>query len=265
MSCKNTLFINGRPIHNIQSDLNSYVPDAFREIDNAYIQFKSDSSHKFDPPCWSYYADEPTSPPEPCDEVKHFLDKKYTILTPLNQLNVFIYSSGDNGIVNINKLKSDIENVLKEGSSPGGSNKIIAGTTDIVIYQLFFFIKLLHLANTYYGVNKRLCGITLPWKSIYDCSIDSAHHTNNPTLYKTIDYETMVALFQRCIVQKDSTLYFTYLFDIINSLFENAMINYIKKSKGLESNYDSLGYKNFYKYMKNEIIKNQIYKFKGNR
>ena len=281
MSCENTIFINGRPIYNVQSDLNSSVPNTFRETSKDSIdipQFSTNLEGKpFDPlpACWSYYVNSNDSndtkcPFIPCDEVTHFLDKKYNLglpnphenifSKPVNQLDVFIPT---------NTLKSNIDKLLKTGIS-NPHNKIIPGTSDIVIYQIYFFIQLLHLSNTYYGVNKRLCSVKLPWTSKYDCNMECDDNevftkVKKHNSYKTIDYETMVALFQRCIVQRDPKLYLTHLFDVVNSLLNNALYSYIKKSRGLDSDFDSLGYKNFYKYMKNEIMANSVYKFKGIR
>ncbi len=80
-----------------------------------------------------------------------------------------------------------------------------------------------------------------------------------------MDFETMVVLFQRCIVNRDESIYFTNLFRNVSNLFKIKLNEYMKISQNIDITCPISEYKNFEKYMKSEIMKTQIYKFKGNR
>lgn len=120
---------------------------------------------------------------------------------------------------------------------------IIGDGSDIVYYDIFFFVKLLLKANEYLAENKYLCSVKLPWENKSDNNI--------------IDSELLVVLYQRCIIDKELDISFSKLFENVYILF-NKQFNNINKSNLLD-------YKNFNKYMSSEVIKYKMLKYLGNR
>lgn len=121
------------------------------------------------------------------------------------------------------------------------NNKLKNGTNDKIYYEIYFFVKLLLKANEYLAENKYLCSVTLPWE------VTSGNNI--------VDSELLVVLYQRCIVNRDSEIHFTKLFEIVYYLLDNQLKSVNKCCIPT--------YKNFNKYMGDEINKYKRIKYLG--
>lgn len=108
------------------------------------------------------------------------------------------------------------------------------------LFQYYDFCILINKASNLKDDNKRICDITLPWLT--------------SSGKKNIDFSTMIAIYNKCIIQKDYNIKFTSIFYYTFNIL-NKRINDCKKNN---SNYLCENKQYTYK-----ILKLMPYKYKG--
>lgn len=110
------------------------------------------------------------------------------------------------------------------------------------LFQYYDFCKLINKASNLKDENKRLCDIITPW------------NTHSSGGKKTIDFETMISIYNKCIIQRDSDIKFTSIFQHTFNIL-NKRIKDCKKNKP-----NFLCEKNQYTY---RVVKLIPYKYQG--
>ena len=156
-----------------------------------------------------------------------------------------IYINGEN-ITDVNTyLNSFLPSSFSSSSSDNYIKTTLEGYNDSTnIYKLFqyydFFILINKASNLKYN-NKKLCNIITPWDTTGSGE-------------KTIDFETMISIYNKCIIQKDYNIKFTSIFQHTFNIL-NKRIKDCKKNKP-----NFLCEKNQYTY---RVVKLIPYKYQG--
>lgn len=157
-----------------------------------------------------------------------------------------IYINGEN-ITDVNTyLNSFLPSPFSKSSSDNYIKTTLEGyntSTDIYkLFQYYDFCILINKASNLKDENKRLCDIITPW--------------NTPTSggKKTIDFETMISIYNKCIIQRDYNIKFTLIFQHTFNIL-NKRIKDCKKNKP-----NFLCEKNQYTY---RVVKLIPYKYQG--
>ena len=133
---------------------------------------------------------------------------------------------------------------------------------------MYNFTRVIYKAQEYRANNKRLCSIELPWTSVYDCSYNTNSGNlsmSNSKKYKTIDFETMVVIFQRSIVNRDPTIYFTHLLPIVYREVTDRL-KYLVLNRNCCNTYEYIQvYNSIMKYIPDEYLRYKQYYYMGNR
>jgi len=111
------------------------------------------------------------------------------------------------------------------------------------LFQYYDFCILINKALNLKDDNKRICDIITPW------------HTSSG-VYSKIDFETMISIYYKCIIQKDYNIKFTSIFEHTFNILNKRILN-CKQNKP-----NFLCEKNQYTY---RVLQNIPYKYKGIR
>ena len=157
-----------------------------------------------------------------------------------------IYINGEK-IINVNNYLNSFLPLPFFGSSTDNDIKTTLenyndSSNIYELFQYYDFCILINKASNLKADNKRLCDIITPW------------NTTDSGGTKTIDFETMISIYNKCIIQKDYNIKFTSIFEHTFNIL-NKRIKDCKKNK-----VNFLCEKNQYTY---RVVKLLPYKYYG--